>query len=134
MQEKIVYQEKQVVLKHLVELKSSLIAWNGFPSHEHYKNAMEQAYELIKREGLSHWISDQRNLKTLSPDNQKWVNEVFIPKVLSTTPVKKVAIIVGKDIFTQAAMSRIKEALEKANLPIRYFEDMQSVEEWFGQA
>ncbi len=130
-QENLVYQDKQVLLKHLVDLKASLIAWSGFPTHAQYKAAMEQAYELIKREHLSHWISDQRQLKTLSPENQQWVNQVFIPRVLSTTRVNKVAIIVGKDVFTQAAMVKIKERLEQARLPIRYFEDMAGVEAWF---
>ena len=133
MSEQILYQDKQVTFSHLVELKASLIAWNGFPTHEKYKLMMEQAYELIKRERLPHWISDQRQLKTLSSENQKWVNEVFIPLILQTTPVNKVAIIVGKDVFTQAAMTRIKEALEQGKLPIRYFEDMGEVEAWFSK-
>ncbi len=94
---------------------------------------MEKAYDLIRKEKLVHWISDQTHMKVISPENQKWVNEYFIPKVLGTTKIKKVAILVSQDIFTSSSMVSIRAQLEKSKMPIQYFNSLAVIQEWFRQ-
>ena len=131
MDSKLIFQIKNAEVRFVPEYNSSLIQFNGLVNHENYKIAMEKAYDLIVEKKLPHWISDLSDMKVIIPENQKWTNEYFLPKVLSTTKISKVAIIVGNDVFTHASMNKIRDEVSKANLPIRYFDKIHDIKEWF---
>lgn len=125
------YQTDLAVIKHLHEQNTMLLTWSGFQSHENLTKAMNTAFDLIVKENLNFWISDHRQLEVLTKESQQWINEQFIPKLLTTSPVKKVAIIVGEKIFTNMAMDNIKKAADQANLPVQYFPDAAAAFGWF---
>lgn len=131
MESKVIFSIKNAILKYSHELGCSIIEYHGLINHENYKLVMEKAYDLIIKEKLSHWVSDLQDMKVIIPENQKWTNEEFLPKVLTTTKINKVAIIVGNDVFTHASMNKIRDEVSKANLPIKYFNNYGDIKEWF---
>jgi hypothetical protein len=131
MSETIHYQTNLATIKHLHEQNTMLLEWDGFQSHENLTKAMNTAYDLICKENLSYWISDHRQLEVLTKENQQWVNEHFIPKLLGSSPIKRVAIIVGDKVFTNMGMDNIKKAADEANLPVQYFADLDDAFSWF---
>ncbi|MFP4090659.1 MAG: hypothetical protein ACLFUB_17000 [Cyclobacteriaceae bacterium] len=69
----------------------------------------------------------------LSPENQKWINEYFIPKLLTSTPIKKVALIIGQKMFTNASMQTVEKKAKESALPVQNFPDIDHAFAWFEQ-
>lgn len=131
MESQVILQIKHATLKLIPEISSSLIEFNGLVNHENYKLVMERAYDLIIENELTHWVLDLTNMKVILPENQRWTNEYYLAKLLKTTKINKVAIIVGNDIFTHASMNKIRDEISKAKLPIRYFDNFEDIKTWF---
>jgi hypothetical protein len=125
------WQKKNASVEHLTDKETMLLTWNGFQSHAALTEAMNTAYDLIMAKGLKFWISDHRNLEVLSPENQKWINEHFIPKLLSSTTIKKVAIIIGDKMFTNASMEAVKKRATESTLPVESFGNIDQAFAWF---
>ena len=133
MNEVIHYQTKLATIKHLTTKKTMLLEWDGFQSHENLTKAMNTAFDLICKEGLTFWISDHHQLEVLTKENQEWINQKFIPKLLTQSPIKKVAIIVGDKVFTNMGMDNIKKAADAASLPVQYFPNIERAFAWFAE-
>ena len=131
MDSNVVFKTNQGCIRHLSQLNGVFMESKGFMSHVEYKTLMENAYRLIIEKDLKYWISDLRNMRVITTENQKWTNEVFLPRVMKTTRIKKVAIIVGTNVFTAISMEIIKKELAKLNMPIKYFNSFEEAESWF---
>lgn len=131
MEFEIVYQSKNVTLKCLKELNCPLLEFNGLINPEDYKLVMEKVYKLILQKKMSFWITDLTNTDVILPENQNWTNQYFLPKVLKTTRINKMAILLGNDTFSHPVMHKIREETESANLPIRYMNNFDDIKNWF---
>ncbi len=131
MSETIHYQTNLVTLKHLHDHNTLLVEWNGFQSHESLTKAMDSAFDLVCKHRITFWISDCRKLEVLTKENQQWLNEQFMPKLLTSSPVKRVAAIVGDKVFTNMGIDNIKKVADKVDLPFQYFADVEGAFVWF---
>lgn len=65
-------------------------------------------------------------LFTLSPMTQEWIAATFFPAIIAIG-VKKYALQVSADIFTQVS---VEQVVENQVFATRYFENAESAREW----
>ncbi len=58
------------------------LIWKTYVNFEEYKFTFENAYKISKRNKLKFWISDMRNGKAVTIKAQKWLRNIFIPKIV----------------------------------------------------
>ncbi|WKN41477.1 hypothetical protein [Tunicatimonas pelagia] len=125
------WEQKNAKIEYSPEQQVMLLTWSGFQNYAALTEAMNMAYDLIRQKDLRFWVSDHRNLEVLSAENQSWIKEEFVPKLLTTTPVKHVGIIVGEKHFTNASMNSVEKAANEANLPVQNFPNLEGTLAWF---
>lgn len=112
------------------EALNALVAlWNDrFMLQGEYRDTMEQVLTLMKTTGATSFITDVRNSKVLSRDQQEYqVNEMF-PKFIKAG-LKRSAYIVPKDVFVKSAISRAEQELSKF-IDVQKFKDLDTAKEW----
>ncbi len=128
------WEQKNAKIEYSSEQQVMLLTWNGFQNHAALTEAMNTAYDLIREKGLRFWISDHRNLGVLSKENQAWISEQFVPRLLSTTKVRNVGIIIGEKLFTNTSMNSVEKAANEADLPVQNFPNLEQTLAWFEQS
>lgn len=126
--------DKKIVTKkgmiYYDEALHALIAlWNDrFMLQGEYRETMDKVYELLIETKATSFITDVRNSKVLSPDQQNYqINEMF-PKFIKAG-IRRAAYIMPKDVFVKSAISRSEEELVKY-IEVRNFKELEEAKAW----
>lgn len=104
--------------------------WNGFVSGEEYRQSMMACVRLMTEQNVRYWMADDREMKAIRLKDQEWSNTVLMPK-LANSSLKKMALVVSRDMFNQIAVDRIiGQARNAIGFEIRYFKDPKPAEAW----
>jgi hypothetical protein len=110
------------------------VAMNGFLSHEVYKHGWTSVLELIKHHRPHRILVAIEDGKIISPENQHWLMEHYIPELEKLMHGKQVrqARIVHGDYFNKLSVSSISNQIKSHHLPleIKDFENEKSALEW----
>ncbi len=111
------------------EIDAVVLEWITAPISSEFREGLTQGLELLKSTKAKNWIGDVRNLGAIDPDDQKWSNEEWFPKVLASG-LKKVGVIISDDIFNQMSIDEIMSKVESAGFASQYFDDIDKAAQW----
>lgn len=102
-----------------------------FLDEEQYRKDLELFTEIIvEAETYVGTLTDNRNFVfTLSPELQRWMNEVAFPKIIMAG-IRYGAFVVSPDIFTQVSTQQVLEEEEAQAFTVRYFENLEDAQAW----
>jgi hypothetical protein len=96
-----------------------------------YKKDLDLFTEIVVRSG--HYVgtlTDNRHFVfTLSPELQRWMNEVAFPKLIMAG-IRYGAFVVSPDIFTQVSTQQVLEEDEAKAFTVRYFQTLDEAKAW----
>jgi hypothetical protein len=92
--------------------------WSGYVKSEAFRSGIQHClaqYTQVKKAAkLSqlHWLCNAVDLKVLQRSDSEWVNNEFA-KQLYQNGVRRIAMIVPKDVFAQMATTSFGKAIDK---------------------
>ncbi len=126
--------DKKIVTKkgmiYYDEALNSIIAlWNDrFMLQGEYRDTISKGLDMLDETEATSFITDTRNTKVLSQDQQKFQIEELFPRFMNSS-LKRAAYVMPKDIFVQSAVNRSLSELTKY-IEVRQFDDLESAKTW----
>lgn len=113
----------------------AVMQWLGLAKADDYRKGWEAFSELLEEEKNTLWLFDFQKGKVVDIKDQKWTTGEWIPSAMETldeTGLKKVAVILSKDIFNKVAVRVIMGALsqESEDTEIAYFDSKDDAMDW----
>jgi len=110
-------------------LDAVVMKWNGYSTKEQFREGTELMLNtLIKHKG-SKVLADIREMVIIGTEEQKWLEENFLPRAIEFG-FKKIAIIRPKSYFNNVAVESISYKVDHDKLTINFFDSLQTGKEW----
>jgi hypothetical protein len=104
--------------------------FQGYLNAETFKKIAEELHDLRKNNLSRKQLNNIEHMKVLTPEIQKWLNEVWFPKA-KLTGLKYFAFVVPKDVFGKVSMeSANKNSSVTAGIEIQYFQSETEAKAW----
>lgn len=107
----------------LPELNCILLEWKGDVLLEEWIEILTRGAEEVEAHKVSAWIGDTSNLGVTGDEHNRWVQEVFTPRLVKTG-IKKLIVVLPNDVLGEMAMQELMEDLK--NTTVSNNSDMQS--------
>lgn len=111
----------------------AIAVWNGFLSSQMYRDSMTRCLNLIHEKQVKCLLSDNRKMKAIRQQDQRWAIDEWSPKLAQTT-LLKMATLQSEDIFNQMAINSIMEkAAHLFPFQNQFFSQEQAALDWLRQ-
>lgn len=107
--------------------------WTASPTSFELAEALNKALEVVETHHITNWLGDVRHMGAISPDDQTWINHEWFPKLLAAG-IRKMAVIVGDDIFNQMSVETIMSRVDSIGFTSQYFPDTAPASLWLKAA
>jgi hypothetical protein len=120
--------------------------WTGYVKSEAFRSGIQRClaeYASIKKSAKLtqlHWLCNATDLKVLQPADSDWVNNEFA-RELYRNGVRRIAMIVPKDVFAQMATTSFGQSIDKqkqqggiTDTIVQYFDSEEKGKQWLKQA
>ena len=111
------------------ECKTVVIQWFGFAESYQFREACNEALNLLAEMKTKFMIADNSEAKVLSTDDQKWMIDDWFHRAYQSG-YRVSAVIAAKNIFRELALSNIINHLDKDKFTIQYFDNMSDAKNW----
>ena len=123
------FEEKYLTIHHNEDVQCIHMQWTGFATTEKYKHGMNTGLEKVKEKQVSKWLADMVNMGAIAPDDQKWTNENWFPRLLASG-IRTAAVVMSKDVFNQLAVKKIGEDMTDNSYTMHFFDDLEEAKSW----
>ena len=96
---------------HLPEYNALWLEWSGIVTTAEFIEINLKGVDLMVELGTTAWLSDGRNIGPIAPEANEWVQQVCFPLVVSKTKIKKLAIVMPKDVFGHLSATEVTDNL-----------------------
>ncbi|HYX07517.1 MAG TPA: hypothetical protein VE912_12365 [Bacteroidales bacterium] len=131
---------KQIILDEIyVQLwfdqssKLLVLDWKGRTSGEEYRNTYGHALAFAEQNKVDYFLSDIRDQQLSSSEEEKWFEEVVIPRAVMIG-LKKAAVVFEGNLLKKYFLNNILLKLKKYGLPFKFFTDDKEALNWLTQA
>jgi hypothetical protein len=123
--------EKFIHIYHDNDKHLTYAIWKAWANETQYKLAVDTQLKAVQESGSEYIIVDIREFKGTTPAAQKYTTEVVMPKLYHKTKLKKIAYIVGENIFANFTLTSIRKEIDKeAYLQTNAFTSLEDAETW----
>lgn len=123
------FEEKYLTIHHNEEVSCIHMQWTGFATTEHYKHGMNTGLEKVREKKVSKWLADMADMGAISPEDQKWTNEDWFPRLLGAG-IRTAAVVTSKDVFNQLAVKKIGQDMTDNSYTMYFFDNLEEAKEW----
>ena len=108
--------------------------WLRPVTSEEYREANSMLLDLLNEHNVQHCIVDSSKLGDITPDDERWTMEHFIPAIIASK-LQKMARVSGED---KASMAKFEQFASKAepiylgNIQVRQFITYKEALDWIG--
>jgi hypothetical protein len=97
------------------------------------KNAFLKYVDSISQSKPKSVVVDERDMgHVFSPEEQKWVDNEMMPKIISAG-MKKIAIIKSKDAFVELATELMMGEENASRLQLKFIQTLDEAEAWISK-
>ena len=130
----MVFFENEAAILHVYpEQNLAATIWKGFASSSVLREILDKVKQMYAQYPIHYSISDNRKLKVIRPADMEYINNEWLPEVLSTAQLKKSATIESEDIFGKISTDNILRAADKyITFDIAFFESLEEASKWLG--
>ncbi len=128
-------------LKAEFDVAQSYLYINWFPAtedmtYQEYKNVFHEIAEIVEANRVKYWLGNLVDFRfVVLPELQTWIVERINPKFVEAG-LKKMAITVPRDFFSEIALSQSVDEINESNaeqansFKIQYFENEEGAKNW----
>jgi len=113
------------------ELQAVEQIWNRHSSRDEYREAAENVLALLEEKKTSRLFADCVKLMVVHPDDQKWVEVDWLPRMVRAG-LEKIAVLVPTGAVAQLSVSKMEQSIAPQNVGFeRYLtEDSKQAVAW----
>ncbi|MDN5202029.1 hypothetical protein QQ008_11665 [Fulvivirgaceae bacterium BMA10] len=101
---------------------------------DQFRMAHDKVFEIYKKEQPGRHLADTRGMGVVSLDDQKFVSQNFLPRVVEFSPNNciKIAVLVSEDAFSKFAVESIGKKMSEmpANIQHKMFKSEEEAVGW----
>lgn len=105
------------------------IRWFGFPRSLDFREACMKVIDFINNYNTGKLLTDNRNAKVFSVDDQKWLNIEWLPEALKAGYYCS-ATLINDDVFVKTAIKNITNNRKQNNIKTKIFTDEDEALTW----
>jgi hypothetical protein len=128
-----VFESDYISIHYLDELKTIRTIWKRNPSSEEYRKAHQESLKGILDFKAIQTCANVTFQGAISPVDRKWFEEAILSQC-RMSGLKRNAVIVGKDIFSQYYVENVKKRALHYSIEMRYFDSQEEAEKWLKQS
>lgn len=110
-------------------INSVVMEWHGYATSRQFKDGTELMLNTLIKHGASKVLADIKDMTLIGMEDQQWINEVFLPRA-TKFGFKAIAIIKPHNYFNKIAVETISYKVDKENLTINFFDNIEDAREW----
>ena len=99
---------------------------------EQFRSLLNQGTALLEKHGAIKWLSDNRLLGPLAPEDTQWSTTEWIPQTMAAG-WKYWAMVVPDEIQARARLSHVIDTFYDKGLRIMVFTNLEDALEWLGR-
>jgi hypothetical protein len=99
--------------------------WLGYTTSFQYREVHEKLLSLMKETKTFKLLADNSNLPEISPEDQKWFNNNWLPRAIKEGYTALV-ILTGKSKFAQVTFNNLYQNV----LTVKYFDNLDQAKQW----
>jgi hypothetical protein len=103
----VYFKNDNITITYEEDLRLVRTKWQGFANSEEYRQVLNTYLQLVNEKEVTRWIGDNTDAKAIRPADQEWTVKEWAPKFSDQGKVKRMAVIVSKDIFNKMAIDNI---------------------------
>lgn len=127
---KLYYETEAIRVSYDEELQLGKGEWKGFVSSEVFRSTALHLLEFVVEYRITRWLSDRSHMKAIRQQDQQWMAEEFIPKIIDS-PLRRMANVLSSDVVEKRNVEQIiRRSRGLGNLSFRDFETVAEALEW----
>jgi hypothetical protein len=116
----LVYHPETAVVHH---------EFHQLPRSECIRETLTSGCDLMRRNGAAKWLSDDRRVVALTPDDSQWLAAVWYPMAVSAG-WKHWAVVRSEKMVGRLSLRQWVERYTGFGLNVRTFDDPEQALEW----
>ncbi|AHF11454.1 MULTISPECIES: hypothetical protein [Dehalobacter] len=124
----IYFSEKYVEISWDEVNRAVVVIFKGYMSSEQLREAFEKTIECGLKYRAKKCLTDNRNFTTIRPDDQKWLEEVYIPQA-ARAGFTKIAQILPQNIIQKQVLNKLG-TYTKSLIDFHYCESFEEAVAW----
>lgn len=121
---------KHCSLTVLPEIPCVEIQWMGMPSSEEFRKGCDTAIELMQKNGISKVLTDNSQAQLFKVDDQKWLNDNWLPRAELAGYKVSATILGDSDAFVKFAAQSIASKRDHSKFLNKFFKTRDEALEW----
>lgn len=105
-----------------------MVQWHGYATSTQIRKVAESQLQLMKEHKLTKVLSDNKELKGVSMEDQQWIITEWLPRALRIG-YSACATLLSKDYFNRIVNEDLVSKVGD-QLTIQYFDDVEKAAEW----
>jgi hypothetical protein len=111
------------------DIPAVVMIWNGYATSKEFRSANETVLNMVAEKRASKLLGDITQFKLIGGDDQKWLNDNFIPRAIETG-LRHVALTSPSYYFNQIAVETVSQRIDPSRLAVQQFSDWQQARSW----
>jgi len=124
------HNEKHCSISLMEDVPCLFIIWKGCAPTDEFIRACDKALEIMKKHKLKKILTDNTQAKVVSVENQKWLNEQWLPRAERIGYYASASVITDKEVFVKYALENITKTRDKAKFKVQFFDSIDKAKQW----
>ncbi len=129
MNQKELYNEDFCKIFYNEELQFINIQWKDFPRSIDFRGACIKTIDFMIEYKTGKLLTDNRNAKVFSVEDQKWLNNEWLPEAIKAGYYCS-ATLINDDIFVKTAIKNITNKRDKNSVKTKIFTNEDEAIAW----
>jgi hypothetical protein len=107
--------------------------WLDYARGDALRQGLNAMLRTARERQVPGWVANQRHMRTISPADQQWINDYFMP-ALARLPLRRFALVVSEDPLNRMAMKSIlQRASGLLQAEVQSFDGPAEARRWAAQ-
>lgn len=112
------------------DVRCAVITWRGpYVSGDEYRSILMSVLDLLEEKRAVRLLSDTRHMPVMSPDDQQWVQSVWMPRSVKVG-MRYSALVAPKSALTKLTLRHIIEDGSAVSRERAFFATVEGAKAW----
>lgn len=103
--------------------------WKGFATSTEFRSALLLGLRAIREHHVRGYVSDARKAKVVTPEDRKWVAEVWLPGAVAAG-LQRMAMVTPEAGLGKSIVEEIVKDIDQHGISMRKFDSVTTATMW----
>ena len=110
-------------------INAVVMEWDGYATSSQFKEGTELMLNTLIQNNSFKVLADIKDMVLIGMEDQEWLNTHFLPRAIKFG-FKAIAIIKPVHYFNKVAVENISYKVDRNQLAIDFFDNIEEAREW----